>query len=243
MPRDLNLLLHYKTYFRSIKATTPEQKKTAFNIRYRVYYEEKQIISSSSLGDNRVETDIWDPCSIHSLLYHRPTGQPIGNVRLVPLHCSPTRTLPVEEHYPKTFDFSRAPVKHFRIGKTAEVSRMLIVSAFRRRKAESKYAFEPEWSPVASGDKRFPINYLPVCMIFATAILMLEERLDYGVGLMEPSLARLLKRFGVGLNQIGEPADYFGQRAPYLIFPQTIYNSLNCEYRELYDIIKRELIG
>jgi len=242
MPCDLSLISHYQKYFRMLRATSPELKKTAFHIRYRVYFEEQNMIAADTLGEP-LETDLWDPCSIHTLLYHKPSGQPIGNVRLIPLHVSPTRTLPVEEHYPKPFDFSAAPVKDIRIGKTAEVSRMLILSSFRRRKGDLDYTVENDLSDGGMGDKRFPINYLPVCMIFATAILMLEEKLDYGVGLMELRLARLLARFGVGLNQIGEPVDYFGRRAPYLIFPEPIYKNLSPDYQDLYDTIRSDLLG
>jgi N-acyl amino acid synthase of PEP-CTERM/exosortase system len=242
MDCDLSLVSHYKKYFRMLKASSPEMKKIAFNIRYRVYFEEQQMITNDALSDH-METDLWDSCSIHTLLYHKPSGRPIGNVRLIPLDGSPTKTLPVEEHYHKPFDFSRAPVKDIRIGKTGEVSRMLILSSFRRRKSDLNYNVENEQSVGAANDNRFPINYLPVCLIFATAILMLEEKLDYGVGLMEPRLARLLARFGVGLNQIGEATDYFGPRAPYLIFPEPIYKNLNSDYQALYDTIKSELIG
>lgn len=238
---DLNLTSHYKKYFRMLKASSPEMKKIAFNIRYRVYFEEQQMIAKNVSSD-RLETDLWDSCSIHTLLYHKPSGQPIGNVRLIPLEVSPTKTLPVEEHYQKPFDFSRAPVKDIRIGKTGEVSRMLILSSFRRRKSDLNPAWEMEQGAGDANDNRFPVNYLPVCLIFATAILMLEEKLDYGIGLMEPRLARLLARFGVGLNQIGEATDYFGQRAPYLIFPEPIYKNLSSEYQALYDTIKSELI-
>jgi hypothetical protein len=45
------------------------------------------------------------------------------------------------------------------------------------------------------------------------------------------------------LNQVGDVTDYFGQRAPYLIFPEPIYKNLNSDYQELYDTIKSELIG
>lgn len=225
-----------------LKATSPEMKEMAFNIRYRVYFEEQHMILTDTLGE-RLETDLWDSCSIHALLYHKPSGQPIGNVRLVPLDISPTKTLPVEEHYPKPFDFSQAPVKDIRIGKTVEVSRMLILSSFRRRKNDLIYDFENDQLDSFRNEKRLPVNYLPVCMILAAAILTLEEGFDYGIGLMEPRLARYAARFGVGLSRIGEPVDYFGQRAPYLLFPNTIYQSLSPDYQALYDAIQSELLG
>jgi N-acyl amino acid synthase of PEP-CTERM/exosortase system len=243
MDCELSLVSNYKKYFRMFKASSPEMKKIAFNIRYRVYFEEQNMITADALGKEGLETDLWDACSIHSLLYHKPSGQPIGNVRLIPLDASPTKTLPIEKHYPNPFDFSQAPVRHIRSGKTGEVSRMLILSSFRRRKSDKNYDLESGESSEDQSDKRFPINYLPVCLIFATAILMLEEKLDYGVGLMEPRLARLLMRFGVGLNRIGEATDYFGERAPYLIFPEPIYKNLSPDYQALYDTIQSELIG
>jgi N-acyl amino acid synthase of PEP-CTERM/exosortase system len=239
---DLNLVSHYKKYFRMLKATSPEMKKIAFNIRYRVYFEEQNMIAANALDTERLETDLWDACSIHTLLYHKPSSQPIGNVRLIPLDASPTKTLPLEEHYPNPFDFSRAPVCDIRSGKTGEVSRMLLLSSFRRRKSDQNYDLESGELSEYQREKRFPINYLPVCLIFATAILMLEEKLDYGVGLMEPRLARLLMRFGVGLNRIGEATDYFGPRAPYLIFPESIYKNLSPDYQALYDAIQSELV-
>ncbi|MGJ0486541.1 MAG: PEP-CTERM/exosortase system-associated acyltransferase [Methylomicrobium sp.] len=242
MDCDLSLTSHYKKYFRMLKATSPEMKKIAYNIRYRVYFEEQNMITADAQGEH-LETDLWDPCSIHTLLYHKPSGQPIGNVRLIPLDVSPTKTLPIEEHYPRPFDFGRAPVKDIRRGKTGEVSRMLILSSFRRRKSDHNFDSENEHAMECGNDKRYPVNYLPVCLIFATAILMLEEKLDYGIGLMEPRLARLLTRFGVGLNQIGEATDYFGQRAPYLIFPEPIYKNLSPDYQSLYDAIQSELLG
>ncbi|MBL1262376.1 PEP-CTERM/exosortase system-associated acyltransferase [Candidatus Methylomicrobium oryzae] len=244
MDCKLSLVTHYKKYFCMVKALSPEMKKIAFNIRYRVYFEEQNMIATDGLSKERLETDLWDAWSIHTLLYHKPSGQPIGNVRLVPLDASPTKTLPIEESYPNPFDFSQAPVQDIRSGKTGEVSRMLILSSFRRRKSDKNYDLgSGESSSEDQSDKRFPINYLPVCLIFATAILMLEEKLDYGVGLMEPRLARLLMRFGVGLNRIGETTDYFGPRAPYLIFPELIYKNLSPDYQALYDAIQSELIN
>lgn len=239
---DLSLVSHYKKYFRMLKATSPEMKEMAFNIRYQVYFEEQHMILTDTLRE-RLETDLWDPCSIHALLYHKPSGQPIGNVRLIPLDISPTKTLPVEEHYPMPFDFSQAPVKDIRGGKTVEVSRMLILSSFRRRKNDLLYDFENDQPNNFKNDKRLTDNYLPVCMILAATILTLEEGFDYGIGLMEPRMARFAARFGVGLSQIGEPVDFFGQRAPYLLFPHKIYQSLSPDYQALYDTIKSELLG
>lgn len=240
MSRDPDITSHYQKYFYMVKASTPELKILAYNIRYEVYYEEYQWPPHQQTGNN-FESDIWDQCSIHGLLFHRPTNKAIGNVRLIPLDTSITDTLPIEEHCKPLFDFSNTPVTHLRQGRTGEISRMAIISSFRRRSSDHDYSYETEEANLKGSDKRFPINYMPMCLTFAAIILLLEKRLDYGVALMEPRLARLLTRYGVELKQIGEPIEHYGLRAPFLIFPEDTFRNLPSEYKNLFNAIKQEL--
>lgn len=240
MTSNLDVTAHYQKYFYTVKATTSELQKLAYRLRYQVYYEEQKMISSKHVI-NRIETDIWDPHSIHCLQFHKPSSLPIGNVRLIPLDGSSTHSLPIEEHYTKTFNFQNMPINDLREGKTGEISRMAIVSSFRRRACDQTYAFETDINRERESDKRFSLNYMPMCLAFTAIILMMEANLDYGAALMEPRLARLLARFGIDLKQIGEPMEYFGVRAPYLIFPDTTYQSLPASYKDLFDFIRQEL--
>lgn len=240
MTDDLDITAHYRKYFYTVKATTSELLKLAYHLRYQVYYEEQKIISSEEV-EGQIETDIWDPHSIHCLQFHRPSNQAIGNVRLIPLDNPSTFILPIEEHYTRTFDFQDMPINHLRQGKTGEISRMAIIPSFRRRASDKIYRFETESNDDEKGEKRFSLNYIPMCLAFTAIILMMEADLDYGSALMEPRLARLLARFGIDLKQIGEPMDYFGLRAPYLIFPDTTYQGLPANYKDLFNLIRQEL--
>lgn len=240
MDRDLDIKSHYQKYFYTVKATTPEQLKQAFNIRYEVYYDEYKWPEPQP-DDNHLESDIWDQFSIHSLLYHKPSNQPVAYIRVIPLETSTTHALPFEEHYVDSLDFHDTSITHLRQGRTGEVSRMAILPSFRRRASDKNYSYETDENTISSGNKRFPINYMPMSLAFTAIILMLEERLDYGAALMEPRLARLLVRFGIEIKEIGKPIDYYGLRAPYLIFPNTTYSNLPHEYKALFDIIKQEL--
>ncbi|MGR9087366.1 MAG: PEP-CTERM/exosortase system-associated acyltransferase [Gammaproteobacteria bacterium] len=242
MNGDLDITSHYRKYFYTIKASTPELQRMAYHLRYQVYYEEQNMISPQDV-DNRTEFDQWDRHSIHCLQFHKPSNQPIGNVRLIPLNTGNPHILPIEEHYIKSFDFHDTPVSNLRQGKVGEVSRMAILSSFRRRTADQNYSPFIDDNPYGKGVKRFPINYIPMCLAFTAIILLMEARLDYGAALMEPRLARLLIRFGIELQQIGEPIDYFGLRAPYLIFPEHTYQGLPSNYKALFDLIKQELIN
>lgn len=240
MNGDLDITSHYQKYFYTIKATTSELQKLAYHLRYQVYFEEQRMIPAQAIQDD-IETDIWDSHSIHCLQFHKPSNQPVANVRLIPLETNTTLTLPIEQHYIKTFDFQGTPVRNLRQGKTGEVSRMAILSSFRRRNSDKSYSPVTDENNSGKGNKRFPINYMPMSLAFTAIILMMEAHLDYGAALMEPRLARLLMRFGIELQQIGEPMDYFGLRAPYLIYPDKTYQGLPANYKALFDFIKQEL--
>ena len=242
MISDQDITSHYLKYFYTIKASTSELKEKAYKIRYQVYFEEQKMISSQQVG-NSYETDIWDSNAIHSLLFHQPSNQAIGNVRLIPLEKGANKILPIQQHYRKPFDFSATHISQLHDGKTGEISRMALLSSFRRRPSDRNYSFGTKDDNGVKGVRRFPINYMPMCLTFAAINLMIDERLDYGVALMEPCLAKLLVRFGVVLKQVGQPVDYFGLRAPYLIFPETTYHNLPDDYRGLFDIIRQELRG
>ncbi|MGR9045354.1 MAG: PEP-CTERM/exosortase system-associated acyltransferase [Gammaproteobacteria bacterium] len=233
---------HYLKYFYTLKASSEELREQAYKIRYQVYYEEQKMISAQEVGD-RYETDVWDSDSIHSLLFHRPSNRPIGNIRLILLGNKSNKMLPIEEHYQKSFDLSAIHVSHLRTGKTGEISRMAILSSFRRRAADNSDSYGLGKNNEAMDGRRFPINYMPMCLTFAAINLMIEQRLDYGIALMEPRLARLLGRYGVTLKQVGQTIDYFGSRAPYLIFPESTQQNIAEDYRGLFDIIGHELGG
>lgn len=240
MISDQDIKSHYLKYFYTLKASTSELKATAYKIRYQVYYEEENMISSQNVSEN-FETDGWDSDAVHSLLFHRPSDQPIGVVRLIPLGQNRNKRLPIEEHYKKPFDFGATHISRLNEGKTGEISRMAILSSFRRRPTDRNYALHSSEDDGSMGGRRFPINYMPMCLAFAAINLMIEAYLDYGVALMEPRLAKLLVRYGVVLKQIGQPFDYFGLRAPYLIFPEQTYRNLSGDFRCLFDTIREQL--
>lgn len=240
MAGDLDIKSHYQQYFRTVKATTPELIFLAYRLRYQVYFEEQKMIDEHDVRDH-LETDVWDLHAIHGLQFHKPSNQAIGNVRLIPLETSATSTLPLEEHYTIPYDFRHAPINHLHQGRTGEISRLAILSSFRRRASDRDYALETDEQSSTPQEKRFPINYMPMCLAFTAIILMMEMQLDYGTAMMEPRLAKLLMRFGIELIQIGEPINYFGQRAPYLIFPEATYDNLPDNYRALFNQIKLEL--
>ena len=236
----MTLCEHYQNYFYTEKANTPDLMEQAYHVRYQVYCEELRKLPPNSENELQ-ESDTWDGDAVHALLVYKQEKIPIGNIRIIPLNDATGNKLPIQLYYKKEFDFKGSGITSLREGKTGEVSRMALISRFRRRPSDKDYSLNSNMRDNDLESRRFSTNYLPMCLTFSAISLMLEQTLDYGIALMEPRLARLLVRFGVEIKQIGQPIDYFGIRAPFLIFPEKTYQNLTQEYRFLFDIISSEL--
>lgn len=240
MNNTITLCEHYQKYFYTIKAITPDLLNQAYHVRYQVYCEELKKLSPNSENEFQ-ESDPWDGNAVHSLLVYKDEQKPIGNIRIIIADDCADKKLPIELYYHNEFNFKGSGISSLRDGKTGEVSRMALISQFRRRPSDKNYSLNDNIRENDHENKRFPVNYLPMCLTFSSISLMLEQALDYGIALMEPRLARLLVRFGVELKQVGNPIDHFGMRAPFLIFPEKTYHNLTSEYQSLFDIIRSEL--
>lgn len=240
MNDTMTLYEHYQNYFYAVKANTPDLLEQAYHVRYQVYCEELKKLSPNSENEFQ-ESDEWDHDAIHAVLGYKKDKKPIGNIRIITLEGGTEKKLPIELYYKKEFDFKGSGITTLREGKTGEVSRMALISRFRRRPSDKNYSLNNNMRENDHENRRFSTNYLPMCLTFAGLALLIEQKLDYGVALMEPRLAKLLVRFGINLKQIGQPIDHFGLRAPFLIFPENSYQNLTPEYQCLYDVIRSEL--
>ncbi|MBE0434626.1 MAG: PEP-CTERM/exosortase system-associated acyltransferase [Methylomicrobium sp.] len=240
MKDTMTLCEHYQNYFYTVKANTPDLLEQAYHVRYQVYCKELKKLSPNSENEFQ-ESDEWDDDAVHGLLFYKRDKKPIGNIRIITLEGGSEKKLPIELYYKKEFDFRDSGITSLKEGKAGEVSRMALISRFRRRPSDKDHSLNNYMRENDHENRRFSTNYLPMCLTFSSISLMLEHALDYGIALMEPRLARLLVRFGVELKQIGQPVDHFGIRAPFLIFPNKTYQNLMPEYRLLFDIISSEL--
>ncbi len=233
------MLDHYKKYFYTRAADTPELKKMAYQLRYQVYADKYGDDVFDAEDREKIETDQYDEHALHGLLFHRPTDALIGCIRVVPFNKNYHDHLPLEK-ITRNFDSSLLPLSDLRVPWTGEVSRMAIESSFRRRAYDISFQLRDR----VKGDiknKRLKINYLPLCLTLIGINLCKEANLDFSVALMEPKLAKLLSMFGVQLSKVGDTVDFHGERAPYKMFPDSSYNHLRPESQELYHLIAQEL--
>ena len=232
------LINHYRKYFCVVRADSPELRNLAYHLRYKVYIEE----CGYQIGKNdteKIEKDDYDDYSLHSLLFHTPSKQAIGYVRLIPFDKDNFDVLPLEKYCKKSFKESTS-LATLRTPETGEISRMALLPSFRRRVNDTSIQGGDLYEQNTGIHSRFPINYLPICLSLMSINLMYSANLTYSVAMMDERLALLIKRFGIKHEQIGEFVDYHGLRAPYMIFPQETYDFLKPEYQELFNLIHDE---
>jgi len=223
----MNLAAPYHEYFKIEVANTEELKQVSYKLRYEVYCAELGWEEPDKFPDH-MEVDEFDPWSEHCLLFHRSTNQYAGTVRLVKTHPDfPDQGIPMVEHYDGEFwDTPYSPL-NMPLGSYGEISRLALLQMFRKRAGErdtpdgqGQELFE--WSQTER--RRFPHIALGLYLSAATAGL--SQGMTGVYAMMEPRLARHLRFAGIKFEQVGDPIEFRGKRAPYYISREILLKSL-----------------
>ncbi len=238
--KESNLLsASFHDYFEVLVADSQSLKDEVFRIRYEVYCRELAYEEASRFPDRR-ERDEFDALAHHCLLRHRSSGEYAGCVRLIAKDAlDATVLLPFEKYCWPSLDSSLMHELRARGAHYGEISRLAVPALFRRRKGEQN-------SPIADtedqqqGDKRHSPHIALGLYLAATAI-GLDAGLDGVFAMMEPRLARHLKRFGIQFQQAGAVMDYHGDRAAFYISRDELFEGLHPEIESLLDSIQKTL--
>lgn len=226
-------------YFEIVNANTPELRKEAFSLRFRILCVHNNI-SGFNPEDypDKMESDEYDCRSVHLLLRHRPTNTFIGTTRLIlPDSEHPANKLPTElntQFYPG-FQIETSMRKH-----TAEISRFAILSDFFKRKNEHYTLAGPvdmPTQPIGTRRERrrfpHPMLGLVVGIIRASA----QYEIYHLISSMEPALNKLLGFYGLQLNPIGPPTDYHGLRTPYYVCLLDVLDRIYREQQVIWELV------
>lgn len=236
---------HYSRYFRMINVNTKELKTIAYKLRYSVFHDEFGYYNLGNRLNNNMEIDEYDDYSLHSLLFHRPSNQAIGYIRLIPQTEKYRKPLPIKKYCGEPFSLNNNYMDKMNGTNIGELSRMAIISSFRKRPFDS-YDLEQDnnqFKNIVCSDKRYPINYLPMCLILASMHFTFKENMEYVFAMIEPRFAILLRHFGIQFEQIGQSVECFGLRAPYVFYREKTYRNLTPEFHSLFDKIGEDLNG
>ncbi|MEQ8232682.1 MAG: PEP-CTERM/exosortase system-associated acyltransferase [Gammaproteobacteria bacterium] len=230
-------------YFAVVPATTEALCQEAYRIRYRVYAEELGWEDTARFPDG-CEIDEHDADAVACLLRHRPSARFAGCVRLVMRRADPARPFPFEQamahggHPLDTAGFG----EDWRV-RCGEISRIAVVSQFRRRRNEqARPDTDIEDNGTAHPERRvFP--HIAMGLYLGAAAMGLRRGLESVFAIMEPKLARRLRLYGIEFEQVGEPFEHRGTRIPYRLPRESFLGGITPPIRGLLDVIENDLDG
>jgi N-acyl amino acid synthase of PEP-CTERM/exosortase system len=215
---------NYDFLFETVPAKNNELITLSYRLRYQVYCIENQFEDPTWCPNNE-EIDEYDSRSVHSLLRVKNTQKFIGSVRLI---------LPDQDNFSLSFPIQQicrhsifTNIRQFHLKKPAEISRFCISKELKAAADQAS---------ISHG------NALDIRNVSSEAILglmqaILQMSIEHGVtdlfAIMEPSLLRLLARFGIYFRPIGELVPYHGMRQPCHI---DVYTLLERVKNERYDV-------
>lgn len=242
MSIELSLGVDFSRTFAMKLADDDATRERVYAVRHQVFCKE---LGYSMQNNGAQEADEYDNQSLHCLLRHKPTGMDVGCLRLV-LPLADGGGLPFESFGMRYVDRSALDWKTLDSKSCCEISRLAVVSQFRRRAGEQN-------NPEGVGDeeevdafmrRRFP--FLAVSLYHAVIALILKRGYQSIFMVIEPRLQRHLQRYGVTVRQISPTFEYYGQRAVYITtgeqFRQEVL-SWNSELRGLFDEVHRQLLS
>jgi len=227
----------FNEYFELLPALDDASREAVFRIRYEVYCRD---LGWEPLREDELERDAFDEHSIHCLLRHRTTGEPVGCTRLILAdETQPGELLPVETSCANVLDRSIVDPATLPRRTVAEVSRLAVMRNFRQRKGESQSAAAMSDDDFQSRGPQTRFPFIPVSLYFGAAAIARKLGREHVLVLTEPRLATHFSRLGVHIQSIGGSIEHRGQRVPSLFLTSQFAPGLRPLIRPLYDEIER----
>jgi N-acyl amino acid synthase of PEP-CTERM/exosortase system len=231
--------------FKLVVASTPKLREEVYKIRYKVYCHELKYEAEENFP-NAMEQDVYDQRSIHCLLMHARSGLYAGCVRLVlpEPHSNVEANLPYQRVYGQKSQADMTKLERLPYGSFGEVSRLAVTAEFRKRERDAEgstlHQTSAKHSNLVESDRRyFPL--IALGLYLAATSFVQEYRLDGAVTLMEPRLARHLRRFGINCHQVGELVEFHGQRGLFHMSLEAVLSSMDANTQELFQMICLEV--
>jgi N-acyl amino acid synthase of PEP-CTERM/exosortase system len=238
LPDFLNLGAGFSKYFRALPALNDDLRHAVYRIRHAVYCEE---LSYEPRRPDGVEFDEFDRRSIHCLLQSVRNGDYVGCVRLVlPDAADPLSELPFQRLCGATLDPALVGAALRDRAKIAEVSRLAVVSEYRRRRGEQKAPLAMDESDFGTPDRpRFP--YIAAGLYLGMIAQARRQGVETLFMLTERRLARQLSRLGVNLQRVGPAVEHRGLRYPSMMSVSEVIDGLSFFVRPLFAVIAAEM--
>ena len=192
-------------------ADTPESKALQYQLRYKVFCIETGWEPSRLSRAEKHEKDEFDVSSHHFLVRDRRSLAWVAGLRLVE---SPSHALPIAQFC----QIEEQPRRLFAEGGCVEVSRLFVLPDFRSGRLQSADGRDLSRVDVARN------NEIILGLIRAAREFVLKNDINSWYFLVEPALARMLKRLGIDLYRCGPGVQHRGLRYPCYGDIETCFN-------------------
>lgn len=238
LPEFLNLGAGFSKYFQALPALDDDLRRSVFRIRHSVYCEE---LGYEPVRDDRMESDEYDSRAVHCLLRTVSTSEFVGCVRLVMTDAGdPASPLPFERLCTTSIDRRSFDPARLDRRKIAEVSRLAVISRYRRRKGEQKVPLGIDEQDFGTPDRpRFP--YIAAGLYLGMIAQARHHGIETLFMLTERRLAKQLSRLGVNVHKIGAPIEHRGIRYPSMMSVSEVVDGLSFFVRPLFAVIAGEM--
>ncbi len=236
-----DLTQHFFKYFSLFIADTPELQQEVYKIRYQVYCEELEHQPKEAFPDG-MEQDLYDSRSIHCLLKHQPSDRFIGCVRLVLCNLEQLEAqFPLEEQFYHDFKLTETASYNY-----AEISRLAVIGDFRQRQGENASSvgllfFDNQTDSFSISTERRVFSLALLSLYLSCTSLLLSLNINNAFTIMDARISRQLKLCGLPSCLIGDFVNFHGKKAPFLLSPINVMNSMDQEILALFNAIHSEL--
>lgn len=215
-------------YFSAELASTASQREACFQLRHRVYCEE---LGFEPVKPNGLETDCFDNRALHAGIRHAQNQKLAGTVRVI-TSVSRAELLPIEQNFAALINNPVLSPQNFDRQHICEISRLAVPANIRRNQLgdDNKHSIEQQC-----------FRQVAVALYLIATQLCLQSNRYHSFVMIEPALARILRRIGIHFIQIGDTIDYNGLRAPYYLDMRTTRVTLTAEYLQLRTNLAQQL--
>lgn len=236
---DEELRILFNHHFSVELALSADLLDEAMALRYQVYCHERPFEDARHFPDGR-ERDAYDHRSVHALVRDRGTGECAATVRLVLSdEADPSALFPVEAHcgsaLPESGTTMLENTPRRRVG---EISRLAVSREIRRRVGDA--AKPGDVSDLAARDPLAAERIMPCITVgLFAAVVRISSSLGitHWLAVMEPTLLRLLKRYGIGFGHIGRTVEYHGRRKPAVAEASKLVRNIRTKRPDVWQLI------
>ncbi len=224
----------FDDYFEVFLADTAKSKEIHYSIRYQVYCEEMGFENKDKFP-KKLENDDYDNHSVHFIVRHKHTGAWVGAMRLI---FKNNQALPVE----KLCNLDE-PIGYNRSFRSVELSRLCLVREIRKRITDlnSPHGITDENKIISTDNVKPLYNHYRNGRSIVWGLLRAATEYGYHNDiqkcyfLMTKALAKIIRKGGLTLQDIGPSCYHNGERYPFRMnVAETYRNRIWHDYRNGY---------